>query len=98
MGGEKMADQKDGATAKQGIKYEPGMTMGYDARFPNISQGRACWQYYCDFHRCQRKMGEDYKPCLFFKNSYEAACPSFWVDMWDEQRESGTFPARYVNS
>ena len=40
-------------------------------------------------------MGDDYAPCKFFQNVYRDICPGFWVEKWDDQRESGIFPADF---
>ncbi|KAL3068388.1 hypothetical protein niasHT_030679 [Heterodera trifolii] len=67
----------------------------YDARFPQVRKQRQCFEYYVDFFRCKELMGEDYKPCKFFKNVYKDICPSFWTEKWDELREEGRFPAKF---
>ncbi|KAJ7284827.1 cytochrome c oxidase, subunit VIb [Mycena rebaudengoi] len=68
-------------------------TAPFDARFPNQNQTRNCWQNYCDYFRCINAKGEDFKPCKQFKMNYNSLCPNEWIAKWDDQRESGTFPA-----
>jgi len=38
--------------------------------------------------------GEDFAPCNYFQKVYKSMCPNAWVEKWDDQRESGTFPGR----
>ncbi|KAK8859768.1 cytochrome c oxidase subunit VIb [Apiospora arundinis] len=65
-----------------------------DARFPNVNQTKHCWQNYVDYHKCINAKGEDFKPCRQFFLAYRSLCPSGWYQRWDEQRESGNFPAK----
>uniref|UniRef100_A0A914HD17 Uncharacterized protein n=1 Tax=Globodera rostochiensis TaxID=31243 RepID=A0A914HD17_GLORO len=67
----------------------------YDARFPQQRKQRQCFEYYVDYFRCQELMGEEYKPCKFFRNVYRDFCPGYWVEKWDELREEGRFPAKF---
>ncbi|SPP89890.1 blast:Cytochrome c oxidase subunit 6B1 [Drosophila guanche] len=69
-------------------------TAPFDPRFPNQNVTRYCYQSYIDFHRCQKKRGEDFAPCNYFQKVYKTMCPNAWVEKWDDQRESGTFPGR----
>jgi len=69
-------------------------TAPFDARFPNTNQTKHCWQYYADYHKCINKRGEDYVPCQWFKKVYTSMCPFSWVETWDDQRESGTWPTK----
>ncbi|EDW75705.1 uncharacterized protein Dwil_GK15083 [Drosophila willistoni] len=69
-------------------------TAPFDPRFPNANVTRYCWQSYVDFHRCQKKRGEEFTPCNYFQRVYRSMCPNGWVEKWDEQRASGTFPGR----
>ncbi|PIL29892.1 transporter [Ganoderma sinense ZZ0214-1] len=48
---------------------------------------------YTDYFKCIAARGEDYAPCKQFKRAYNSLCPNEWIGKWDEQRESGTFPA-----
>ncbi|XP_060063335.1 uncharacterized protein LOC132543837 [Ylistrum balloti] len=72
-------------------------TPKYDARFPNQNSNKMCWQYYVDYHRCVRKMGEEYDGCMYFKQAYTSLCPSDWVERWDEQQEKGFFACRIMD-
>lgn len=67
----------------------------YDARFPQYRRQKMCFSYYVDYFRCLELMGEDYKPCKYFKNVYKTYCPSTWIDKWDDLRENDTFPAMF---
>ncbi|KAL4741534.1 cytochrome c oxidase, subunit VIb [Aspergillus similis] len=70
------------------------VTAGYDARFPQQNQTKHCWQNYVDYHKCVNAKGEDFRPCRQFYLAFRSLCPKPWTDRWDEQRESGNFPAR----
>ncbi|XP_050301662.1 uncharacterized protein LOC126739887 isoform X1 [Anthonomus grandis grandis] len=74
------------------LTLEDIKTVPFDPRFPNTNQTRHCYQSYVDFYRCQRIRGSDYAPCNYFQKVFHAMCPNAWVEKWDEQRESGTFP------
>ncbi|KAL0271335.1 UNVERIFIED_CONTAM: hypothetical protein PYX00_008455 [Menopon gallinae] len=64
----------------------------YDPRFPNTNQTTRCFQGYVDFHRCKNKRGESFPACQYFKKVVASMCPDFWVEDWDNRRESGIFP------
>ncbi|KAG9315096.1 cytochrome c oxidase subunit VIb, partial [Chiua virens] len=74
-------------------------TAGFDARFPNTNQTKHCFQNYTDYFKCITAKGEDYAPCKQFKRAYHSLCPSMCsspshgIARFDDQRESGTFPA-----
>ncbi|XP_069124309.1 uncharacterized protein [Argopecten irradians] len=72
-------------------------TPRYDARFPNQNMNKMCWQYYVDYHRCVRKMGEDYDGCMYFKMGYSTLCPTEWTEQWDAQQEKGFFACRIMD-
>jgi len=36
--------------------------------------------------------GDDAGDCEKFAKYYRSLCPGEWVEKWNEQRESGTFP------
>ncbi|KAL7078851.1 hypothetical protein ACQ4LE_001976 [Meloidogyne hapla] len=76
-------------------KNEFAWAAPYDSRFPQQRKQRHCFTYYVDFFRCKELMGDDYAPCKFFQNVYRDICPGYWVEKWDDQRESGTFPADF---
>ncbi|XP_020667572.1 cytochrome c oxidase subunit 6B1 [Pogona vitticeps] len=70
-------------------------TAPFDARFPNQSQAKNCYQNYLDFHRCEKSLtarGKDTYVCQWYKRVYQSLCPTSWVDQWDEQRENNCFP------
>jgi len=69
-------------------------TAPFDARFPYTNQTKNCWQNFVDFHRCAKNLGEEHESCLYFKRVYTSLCPKSWVESWNEQVESGTFPGR----
>ncbi|XP_034030473.1 cytochrome c oxidase subunit 6B1 [Thalassophryne amazonica] len=80
-----------------GDKIKNYKTAPFDARFPNTNQTRNCFQNYLDFHRCNKALsakGHDVAPCEWYKKVYQSICPLNWVESWDEQRESGTFPGK----
>ncbi|KZW02868.1 cytochrome c oxidase, subunit VIb [Exidia glandulosa HHB12029] len=88
------ADSPEGQSELQMLKSKFVLqTAPFDARFPNTNQTRHCWQSYVDYHKCINAKGEDYAPCKQFKRVFRSLCPIEWVSRWDEQRESGTFPA-----
>ncbi|CAG7884546.1 unnamed protein product, partial [Brassica rapa] len=67
-------------------------TAPADFRFPTTNQTRHCFTRYIEFHRCTTAKGEDSVDCERFAKYYRALCPGEWVDKWNEQRETGTFP------
>ncbi|KAH0942128.1 hypothetical protein HID58_001765 [Brassica napus] len=67
-------------------------TAPADFRFPTTNQTRHCFTRYIEFHRCTTAKGEDSNDCERFAKYYRALCPGEWVDKWNEQRETGTFP------
>ncbi|CCV00443.1 unnamed protein product [Malassezia sympodialis ATCC 42132] len=78
-------------------------TVEFDSRFPNQFDANlrpACghstysWQSYVDYFRCVNSKGEEFEPCKQFYKAYHTLCPNEWLEKWDEQRESGAFPAK----
>ncbi|XP_072102286.1 cytochrome c oxidase subunit 6B2 [Mobula birostris] len=72
-------------------------TAPFDARFPNTNQTRNCYQNYLDYHRCQKALtaqGKDVSMCEWYNRVYKSLCPRSWVNKWDDQRESGSFPGK----
>ncbi|XP_009144153.1 cytochrome c oxidase subunit 6b-2 [Brassica rapa] len=67
-------------------------TAPADFRFPTTNQTRHCFTRYIEFHRCTTAKGENSSDCERFAKYYRALCPGEWVDKWNEQRETGTFP------
>ncbi|XP_017877430.1 cytochrome c oxidase subunit 6b-2-like [Ceratina calcarata] len=76
-----------------GEKLKP-MTAPYDPRFPNQNQTRYCFTSFVDFQRCKNRHSEQYEACQYFQKVYRAMCPNAWLEKWEEQLESGTFPAK----
>jgi len=64
----------------------------FDARFPNQRNTKSCWQNFIDYHRCVEAKGEDFEPCEFFKDNYEAICPNFWIERMEDGVEEECFP------
>lgn len=73
----------------------PLWTAPLDARYQQIKMGRHCSDYYQDYYRCINLLGEDYKPCKFFYNTFKDICPSSWVEKFDEWREQGIYPGHF---
>ncbi|CAA2945552.1 cytochrome c oxidase subunit 6b-2 [Olea europaea subsp. europaea] len=67
-------------------------TAPADFRFPTTNQTRHCFTRYIEFHRCVVAKGEESGDCGKFAKYYRSLCPGEWVEKWNEQRESGTFP------
>ncbi|VDM22592.1 unnamed protein product [Wuchereria bancrofti] len=57
--------------------------------------GRHCVDYYQDYYRCINLLGEDYKPCKFFYNTFKDLCPSSWIEKFDEWRDEGVYPGHF---
>ncbi|KAK7329872.1 hypothetical protein VNO77_24053 [Canavalia gladiata] len=67
-------------------------TAPADFRFPTTNQTRHCFTRYIEFHRCLAAKGENSGECEKFAKYYRSLCPGEWVERWNEQRDSGTFP------
>ncbi|KAM4133518.1 hypothetical protein ACJW30_01G335100 [Castanea mollissima] len=67
-------------------------TAPVDFRFPTTNQTRHCFTRYIEFHRCLAAKGEESGACETFAEDYRSFCPGDWVERWNEQRETGTFP------
>ena len=72
-------------------------TTGYDARFPSYNQARNCYTRYNEYHRCVGvdDKGEDDPECKSYQRAYRSICPMEWVNSWNEQRDTGTWPGKY---
>ena len=72
-------------------------TTGYDARFPSYNQARNCYTRYNEYHRCigVDEKREDDPECKSYQRAYRSICPMEWVNSWNEQRDSGTWPGKY---
>jgi cytochrome c oxidase subunit 6b len=64
----------------------------YDPRFPNQNQAKRCFVNYVDYKRCQKIKGEDHRDCDYFKKVSGNVCPAAWIEKWEEQLETGSFP------
>ncbi|CAG9540248.1 unnamed protein product [Cercopithifilaria johnstoni] len=73
----------------------PFWSAPIDARYQQIKMGRHCSDYYQDYYRCTNLLGEDYKPCKFFYNTFKDICPSSWIQKFDEWREEGVYPGHF---
>ncbi|KAK6102345.1 Cytochrome oxidase c subunit VIb family protein [Brugia pahangi] len=73
----------------------PLWTAPLDARYQQIKMGRHCVDYYQDYYRCTNLLGEDYKPCKFFYNTFKDLCPSSWIEKFDEWRDEGVYPGHF---
>ncbi|XP_028771827.1 cytochrome c oxidase subunit 6b-1 [Neltuma alba] len=87
--GEENSGDQDAAEETPEIKLE---TAPADFRFPTTNQTRHCFTRYVEYHRCIAAKGEGAPECDKFAKYYRSLCPGEWVDRWNEQRESGTFP------
>ncbi|KHN34761.1 Cytochrome c oxidase subunit 6b-2 [Glycine soja] len=68
-------------------------TAPADFRFPTTNQTRHCFTGGIpDIGRCLAAKGENSGECERFAKYYRSLCPGEWVERWNEQRESGTFP------
>ncbi|EYU37118.1 hypothetical protein MIMGU_mgv1a022157mg, partial [Erythranthe guttata] len=67
-------------------------TAPADFRFPTTNQTRHCFTRYIEFHRCVAAKGDESGDCGKFAQYYRSLCPGEWVEKWNEQRETGTFP------
>ena len=56
----------------------------FDARFPNQSQTKNCYQNFLDYQKCVKAKGEDFAPCSFFARNFKTLCPNAWVSMFIE--------------
>ncbi|KAJ4833125.1 Cytochrome c oxidase subunit 6b-2 [Turnera subulata] len=65
-------------------------TAPADYRFPTTNQTKHCFTRYVEFHRCVAA-GKSSDKCERFAKYYRSLCPRAWVELWDEQRDQGTF-------
>ncbi|XP_008781379.2 cytochrome c oxidase subunit 6b-2-like [Phoenix dactylifera] len=68
-------------------------TAPADFCFPSANQTRHCFTRYIEYHKCLKAKGEDAADCQKFARYYRSLCPLEWIEKWNEQKESGTFPA-----
>ncbi|XP_065177136.1 cytochrome c oxidase subunit 6B1-like [Sycon ciliatum] len=64
----------------------------FDRRFPQQNVTGQCHQNYLDFLRCSKKLGEGHQSCKWYETEYKFTCPQSWVDSFEDQVQSGTFP------
>lgn len=88
--GEEEEEEEEPKITKEDVKSAP-----YDHRFPSFNQARHCFTRYNEFYKCTAEKGDDSDDCKFHQKAYRSICPSEWLDKWNEQRESGTWPGRY---
>lgn len=69
-------------------------TAPFDPRYPYTNQTRRCYQNYLDFYRCEKTKGEGHEMCTYFEKTFRSLCPNAWIDRWNDQRETGTFPGK----
>ncbi|KAH7294586.1 hypothetical protein KP509_27G008400 [Ceratopteris richardii] len=63
-----------------------------DFRFPSTNQSKHCFTRYVEYHKCVSVKGQEDSDCDKYARYYRSLCPSEWIERWNEQRESGTFP------
>jgi len=61
-------------------------------RFPTTNQAKACYMYYNSWHQCMYDYSKEEPQCEKLQNWAAAMCPVEWVEKWEQQRESGTYP------
>ena len=64
----------------------------FDPRFPNTNQAKRCFINFVDYQRCLKIKGENNRDCEYFKHTTHSVCPVGWIEKWNEQLESGSFP------
>merc|ERR1711915_868609 len=74
------------------IQIDTLKTAPADFRFPTTNQTRHCFTRYIEYHKCVAAKGEGAPECDKFAKHYRSLCPGEWIEKWNEQRESGTFP------
>jgi len=60
------------------------------------NQTKHCWANYVEFHKCEILKGKDDKACRRFDQTYRSLCPEEWVEEWEQQRASLTFPGQEI--
>mmetsp|Transcript_28793 Transcript_28793/g.73928 ORF Transcript_28793/g.73928 Transcript_28793/m.73928 type:complete len:90 (+) Transcript_28793:144-413(+) len=61
-------------------------------RFPTTNQSKACYMYYNSWHQCKYDYSEEEPQCAKLKGWAMSMCPIEWVEKWEAQRASGTYP------
>ncbi|KAL3267475.1 hypothetical protein HHI36_011598 [Cryptolaemus montrouzieri] len=67
-------------------------TLCPDPRYTTTNVTNWCYRSFLDWHACQRLMGKNHKPCMYFRSAYGQLCPNAWIAQWEEQMKDGTFP------
>jgi cytochrome c oxidase subunit 6b len=65
-------------------------TTPRDERFPSTNQAGHCWNRYNEWLVCAQQAGEEAN-CKPLRQYAESVCPGNWYEMWDEQRDEGSF-------
>lgn len=65
-------------------------TTPRDERFPSTNQALHCWNRYNEWLVCT-KQSDDEDKCKPLRQFSESICPGFWMEQWDEQRDTGAF-------
>ncbi len=64
-------------------------TTPRDERFPSHNQALHCWNRYNEWLLCAKEGDDD--SCKPLRQYADSICPAPWTEMWDEQREEGSF-------
>ena len=67
-------------------------TTPTNRRFPTTNQAKACYMYYNSWHQCKYDYSDEETECKKLKGWAMSMCPIEWVENWEKQRESGTYP------
>merc|ERR1712196_691091 len=67
-------------------------TAPSNKRFPTTNQAKACYMYYNSWHQCAYDYSFEEDQCKKLKGWAYSMCPLEWVEKWQAQRESGTYP------
>lgn len=66
-------------------------TPGFNPKFPNYNQTKACWSAFVNWKQCTILKGSKDEECLLFKADSYSLCNREYTDMWEEQIEEGKF-------
>ncbi|KAK9854479.1 hypothetical protein WJX84_006177 [Apatococcus fuscideae] len=89
-GGGEIEEEEEPAPPEVKVESTP-----FDVRFPGTNQARHCYTRYNEYHKCAKQNGEEDERCNVFQKAYRSICPGEWVERWNEQRETGTWPGRW---
>lgn len=76
----------------QELKESDIKTIQPNSKFPFQNQTKFCMQSYVDYYRCINIKGEEFEPCKQFRDIFNTICPNDWIQNWDDQRSTNTFP------